>query len=93
MFQSLQLFLLLLLHVEYMSVSACALNSEHVLFMSDCPHVCVCMHNAASQSDRQFFKESIQAVERQRTHPDFEKRDAVLVEVRKDDQHTHSPLP
>lgn len=58
MFQSPQLFLLSLLHGVYMavSVSACVLNSAHVVFMSECPHVCVCMHNAASQSDRQFSK-------------------------------------
>lgn len=65
---------LLLLSGVYtaVSVSARVLNSAHVVFMSDCPHVCVCMHNAASQSDGHFskgFKESIQAVERQRTHP------------------------
>lgn len=58
MFHRLPLFLLLLLDVEHMpmSMSAPVLNSAHVLFMSDCPHVCVCMRNAASQLNRHFSK-------------------------------------
>lgn len=39
-----------------MPMSAPVLNSAHALFMSDCPHVCVCMRNAASQLSRHFSK-------------------------------------
>lgn len=56
--QSFHLFLLFLLHVEHMPVSVSALFQiqNTYFFMSDCPHVCVCMHNAAPQSVRRFSK-------------------------------------
>lgn len=50
----LSLLSLLLAVSTALSASACVLNSADVGFMSDCPHVCFCMRNAASQSDRQF---------------------------------------
>lgn len=77
-----------------MSVSACILNSAHVFFMSECPHVCVCMHNAASQSDGQFSKRAFKLwkdKEQTQVKDWFWNGDGFLAEARKDHQHTHPP--
>lgn len=81
---------------SWLCLCACVLNSAHVLFMSDCPHVCVCMHNAASQLDRQFSKRAFK-LRKDKEHTQVKDGmwigDGVLAEVRNDNQHTHPPPP